>query len=188
MTPTVSRYESVSLTIGFVVTPIAAVLIALHLSSTGIPAKTVSHAESIATFILAQAGVSVLWNAPGGFYVRIMNSQPRNRSAGAAGFAVLTPGDSGYAAISYPTVEQAATGLGADPADLLGAAIAHEVGHLLLGPAHSQTGVMRAHFRGREIEMAGRGELLFDAGQAARIRDKLRSKATSIPIRAEFLQ
>jgi hypothetical protein len=99
-----------------------------------------------------------------------MHSQLRNHSPDAAGFAVLTPGDSGYAAISYVAVEQTANSLGADPGDLLGAAIAHEVGHLLLGPAHSQTGIMRAHFGAREMEMVGRGELLFDADQAARIR------------------
>lgn len=150
--------------------PVVALLLALQITAPDIPAKTVHHAESVAAFIFAQAGVSVSWSDRGVYRIQIMNSQPRNHSRDAAGFAVLTPADSGYAAISYAAVEQTANSLGADPGDLLGATIAHEVGHLLLGPAHSQTGVMRAHFGARELEMVGRGELLFDAGQAARIR------------------
>ncbi len=74
--------------------------------------------------------------------------------------------------ISFPAVEAAAAGLQSDPAELLGAAIAHEVGHLLLGPAHTTSGVMTAHFRSHEVAMVGRGELLFDSAQAARLREK----------------
>jgi hypothetical protein len=186
MTLAVSRYGSLWPTIGLVIAPIAAVLITIQISAPGIPPKTVNHAESIAAFILARAGVSVRWSGQGAYQVQITNSSLRNLSADAAGFAVLTPGDSGYAAIGYPAVEETANSLEADPGDLLGAALAHEVGHLLLGPAHTATGIMRAHFGLREIQLAGRGELLFSADQAARLREKMRSKATSIPIHAEF--
>lgn len=186
MTLPVSRYGTDSPTIGLVDAPIAAVLLALQISAPGIPLTAIHHAENVAGFILGKAGVSVSWSAPGAYRIQIMNAPLHNRSADAGGLAVLTPGDSGYAAISYPAVEQTASSLEADAGDLLGAVVAHEVGHLLLGAAHTATGVMRARFRLREIGMAGRGELLFDAGQAARLRDKLRSKATSIPIRAEF--
>jgi hypothetical protein len=180
MTSTVSKYGPVSPTIGLVVTPTAAVLIALQISAPGIPPRTVRQAENIVSLILAHAGVAVVWDGPADYHIQIMNSQPRNLSPGAAGFAVLTPGDSGYAAISFPSVVQTAAGLEADPANLLGASLAHELGHLLLGAAHTQGGVMRAHFRRQEIEMAGRGELLFDAGQVARIRSKLLLKSTSV--------
>jgi hypothetical protein len=179
MTPAVSRYERNSATLGFVVTPIAIVFLALQVSAPGIPPKTVRHAESVAAFILAQAGVVVSWSGRGDYQIQIMNSQLRNRSADAAGFAVLTPGDSGYAAIGYRAVEQTADSLEVNPGDLLGAAIAHEAGHLLLGPGHSRTGVMRAHFGVREIEMAARGELLFDADQATKIRMHLTRRGTS---------
>jgi hypothetical protein len=182
MTLPVSRYGPGSATLGLVVTTIAAVLIALRISAPGIPPKTVRQAEDIATFILAKAGIAVSWNCQGSYLVQITNSQLRNLSADAAGFAMLTPGGSGYAAISYPAVEQTANGLEASPGDLLGVAIVHEVGHLLLGPEHSQAGIMRAHFGIREIRMAGKGELLFDADQAARLR------ATLTPSHAGSLQ
>lgn len=170
------------------IAPIAAVFLTLQIGSAGIPPKTVRHAESVAAFILARAGVTVRWSGQGSYQVQITNSPLRNLSADAAGFAVLTPGDSGYAAISYPAVEEMANSLEADPGDLLGAALAHEVGHLLLGPTHTATGVMRAHFGPRDIEMVGRGELLFSPDQAARLREKLRPMATSTPIHAEFLR
>ena len=166
-------------------TPIAVLLLALQVSAPGIPPKAVHHAEAVAAFILSQAGVTVSWSGRGDYHIQILASPPRNLSSDAAGFAVLTPGDSGYAAISYPAVEQTANNLEADPGDLLGAAIAHEIGHLLLGPRHTQAGVMRAHFGPHEMEMAGRGELLFDADQAARIREKLKPKVTQAPGHAE---
>jgi hypothetical protein len=172
MTLPVSRYEPDSATIGLVATPIA-LLIALQITAPGIPQKTIRHAETVAAFIFARAGVSVSWKGRGGYQIEIMNSQPQNRSPDAAGFAVLTPDETGYAAIGYPAVVQTANSLEVDPGDLLGAAIAHEVGHLLLGPEHSPTGVMRTHFGVRDIKMAARGELLFNSGQAARIRAHL---------------
>lgn len=169
------------------IAPIAAVFLTLQVSAAGIPPKTVRHAESVAAFILARAGVTVRWSGQGGYHVQITNSPLRTLSADAAGFAVLTPGDSAYAAISYSAVEETAHSLEADPGELLGAALAHEVGHLLLGPAHAPSGVMRAHFGPHDIELSGRGELLFNADQAARLREKLRPKAPATPTHAEFL-
>jgi len=188
MTPPVSRYGPVSPTIALVAAPLTAVLLALQISAPGIPPRTVRQAEDVAAFILAKAGVSVSFGSQGSYRIQIMTAPLRNLSADAAGFAVLTPGDWGYAAISYPAVEQTANSLEADTGDLLGAAIAHEVGHLLLGKAHTRSGIMQARFRLREIEMAGRGELLFDAGQAGKLRAKIRSQSTSIPARAESRQ
>jgi hypothetical protein len=45
---------------------------------------------------------------------------------------------------------------------ILGCVIAHEVGHLLLGPnSHSLVGIMRPQWDGKEIRLALMGELLF---------------------------
>jgi hypothetical protein len=176
MSATVSRYGTVSSTLGFVTPPTAALFIAIQLTATGISPKTVRQAESVAAFILAKAGIVVSWSGGCAIQVQIANSTLHTTSVDALGFAILPPGDSGYAAISYPAVEREATFQQADPGNLLGAAIAHEVGHLLLGPVHSNTGVMRARFRSREIQLAGRGELLFDGGQSAKIREKISEK------------
>src|ERR1700722_12006185 len=137
MTLAVSRYGADSPTIALVAAPIAAVLLALQISAPGIPPKNVRHAEEIAAFILGKAGVTVSWGVHGVYRIQIMNDPLHNHTDDAAGFAVLTPGDSGYAAISYSAVAKTANSLEADLGDLLGAAITHEVGHLLLGPAHA---------------------------------------------------
>jgi hypothetical protein len=71
-------------------------------------------------------------------------------------------------------VEAAAAGH-IDAGLLLGATMAHEIGHLLLGrDAHSLNGVMAPRFRRREMEMAARGELRFTDDQMKRIRAALR--------------
>jgi hypothetical protein len=145
-------------------------MIGLQTASPAIPAKTMRQAEKTAGYILAKTGVTVKWGDRGAIRLRIGDEPLLGHSLDAVGFAFTSLGDSNYAEISYPAVEAAAASLQTDPAELLGAAVAHEVGHLLLGPAHSLAGVMTAHFRGREAELVGRGELLFDTAQAIRIR------------------
>ena len=54
---------------------------------------------------------------------------------------------------------------------VLGLAIAHEVGHLLLPHnSHSRTGVMRARFDRQDLRLAAFGDLIFTAQQAESIR------------------
>jgi hypothetical protein len=57
---------------------------------------------------------------------------------------------------------------------LLGHTVAHEIGHLLLGPgSHSPGGLMRAVWRQTEMEMMAKRSLLFDARQSEKIRSAL---------------
>jgi hypothetical protein len=54
---------------------------------------------------------------------------------------------------------------------ILGCAIAHEVGHLLLGPSsHSGGGIMRGEWGPKELQLALMGRLLFASQQAKLIR------------------
>jgi hypothetical protein len=55
---------------------------------------------------------------------------------------------------------------------VLGYALLHEAGHALLGPGHSQ-GVMRPGFRKTDWRQAEKGQLLFVAYDAHRIREVL---------------
>jgi hypothetical protein len=55
---------------------------------------------------------------------------------------------------------------------VLGYALVHEAGHALLGPGHSQ-GVMRPDFRKTDWRQAEKGQLLFVANDAHRIREEL---------------
>jgi hypothetical protein len=55
---------------------------------------------------------------------------------------VAQPGVRAY--VAYGRVVRFARGSGIDTAKILGAVIAHEIGHLLLGEGHSATGLMAA--------------------------------------------
>lgn len=70
---------------------------------------------------------------------------------------------------------------------LLGALIAHEVGHLLLGPgSHSATGIMQPHWDQQQIRQAMMGRLAFSGDESVRIQKhaKERFHAESMPTSA----
>ncbi len=57
---------------------------------------------------------------------------------------------------------------------LLGHAVAHEVGHVLLGAnSHSSAGIMRPFWRPVDEEWMAKGELVFASGEASRMRAAL---------------
>src|SRR5262249_10200830 len=135
-------------------------------SAPDVPSRTLRAAENEAVRIFAAARVRLVWTAGAGdFRLQITADSPRGLAPDAVGFAVLTPRESGYAAVSWRAVECCAAQLDASPEIALGAALAHEIGHLMLGPAHSRSGVMSAHLGTRELDLASRGELRFDRAQ-----------------------
>lgn len=130
----------------------------------GIPPRTLQDAQDLAARIFAAAKVRMVWSGPGaGLHVQIVAKELHGVATDTAGFAVLTGGDSGYAAVSWPAVQRSALQMDADPAVTLGAAIAHEIGHLLLGPGHARSGIMSAKLGFHEMKLAARGELSLDA-------------------------
>jgi hypothetical protein len=65
---------------------------------------------------------------------------------------------------------------------ILGCAMAHEIGHLLLGPrAHTLTGIMQPQWKRTHLEQAMKGRLLFTADQALRMRCKAASRLAPAP-------
>jgi hypothetical protein len=75
--------------------------------------------------------------------------------------------------IFYPMVEAVSEKEQTDSDQILGAAVAHEIGHLYLGrngEAHSPTGIRCGVWLHREFELLSIGELNFTQEQGARIR------------------
>src|SRR5207244_733912 len=71
-------------------------------------------------------------------------------------------------------VDDVAQAHGMDRAALLGAAMAHEVGHLLLSiNAHSKTGIMRADWNEEDFRRASVKQLFFTAEQGTQIRSRM---------------
>lgn len=65
-----------------------------------------------------------------------------------------------------------------DHPSMLGRAIAHELGHLLLGNVrHSDAGLMRAFWSRGEIARNSRPDWLFRPQQSRQMRDRLASRA-----------
>jgi hypothetical protein len=137
--------------------------------------------------MLARAGVRVTWvdcevascaTIPG-YWIQFVERRPAGLHAETAGYTVLHPAAEGmaaYAVVAWRPLEAVAAEQDLDPGPLLGAAIAHEIGHLLLGSnSHTRSGVMVARFRRREMEMAERGELGFTDEQASQIRSAVAS-------------
>jgi len=55
--------------------------------------------------------------------------------------------------------------------------IAHEIGHLLLGPnSHSPSGIMQARWEAEQVQQLLKGALVFDKRQAARIQEEVQRR------------
>ena len=54
--------------------------------------------------------------------------------------------------------------------DILGHAMAHEIGHLLIGPSHSQVGIMQAEWTREDLASAARNQLSFTPSQLELLR------------------
>jgi len=85
------------------------------------------------------------------------------------------------AVIFYGQVPELARTGYADEQDILAGVMAHEIGHLLLGGAHSATGIMRAKWNREEVKLTGRGQLQFTSEQSLLIRNEVAAR----PARAD---
>jgi hypothetical protein len=161
-----------------------------------VDAQVLLKAEKEADLIFAKAGLRVSWlncgagytnwaahdpcgepAQPGELNVMIMMHKPRTVPHDAIGFSVIprckTEGP-GYAAVYYPHAMDIAREHDADLYQIVAAAIAHEVGHLLLGAnAHSTTGIMSAPWHREQFERISIGTLVFTRNQAAMLRQAL---------------
>ena len=89
------------------------------------------------------------------------------------GFAV--PPDT--ATLSLQWVNKLASLGTAEEYQVLGAAIAHEIGHLFLGPnSHSPVGIMRAGWKEEDLLKVSQARLTFTPDQAQLIRTKVRAR------------
>jgi hypothetical protein len=84
-----------------------------------------------------------------------------------------TPG--GIANVFYDRVELVSSLWGLFRGEVLGDAIAHELGHLLLGTQHSHRGIMKADWTRLDLELASQGELQFSPGEVAALQRGARS-------------
>jgi hypothetical protein len=177
--------------------------IRLRMYNYGISHGLLSRSEGEATAILNQAGLEVAWvdcplttteleNYPGcqepmgtaDFVVKILTAGESERFSThqeVLGQALECPRDqigcSAY--VFYRDVQGLARHEGAAESQLLGHALAHEIGHLLLGPnSHTAIGVMRAQWHRQDLQTISRAYLFFTDQQSRRIRDEVSARNT----------
>jgi hypothetical protein len=167
---------------------------------TSLPAETRQAALATATEILRGAGVSVSWMACDAVFVRRASDPclaPLGRTELSVRFVRLPtpPGHQGAVALGYSLVDtRTRTGALAtlyvdrvaglavnceiDFGTLLGRAVAHEIGHLLLGTKnHTDTGLMQALWSRDSLRATGDAAWTFTAREGRAMRDALRVRA-----------
>lgn len=155
-------------------------------------------AEHQAAALFAEAGVKIVWldyshkqrsvgcqpgNSSADFFLRIVSAfetVPQGPEAEAMGQSMIPPAGYDYvpcgtASVFYDRVMAFACVWAPQSPQILGDAMAHELGHLLLGTRHSRQGVMKAFWTFQDLDMARRGKLRFSAAQLTAVQRVARS-------------
>jgi hypothetical protein len=160
------------------------------------PPTILARAEREAGRIFGEAGLKVLWLdcTPGystpipqdpcqeaietaDIRLRILLAPVRNMQDSVFGFAIAPALASVYyeSALGFAKYDQAEF----EAPIVLGCAIAHEIGHLLLGSnRHSVSGIMRARWDRRDIREELQGAMLFTPQQARLMQAEMRRRIT----------
>jgi hypothetical protein len=156
--------------------------------------ETWNLARKISTSILGRTGIQTFWlecslSSEGNFTIpacaqslgssdlvlRLVPVSAATRGhfgSGTLGIAAQPErGTPASASVFYDRLEQLAKGGTASVSVILGHAVAHEIGHLLLGSnSHTPQGLMRDRWSRQDLQNAGVGYLLFTTEQAEAIR------------------
>jgi hypothetical protein len=160
----------------------------------GIDRQKVLSAQETAAKILKYSGIDLAWlickpgQRDGGsgnacerdlgraeFWMRVVTHRPVGTSATVLGFTEFVGGcRSDSAGVYYPAAVDGGNSGVASVGEILGAAIAHEVGHLILGAhAHSSGGVMYASWGQMELRLVHLRQLYFSTDQAKLLRERV---------------
>jgi len=167
---------------------------------TGIPTHDLARAWDEVQAIFDEAGIAVEWKTcpvtsdgpavsrpcsemlqPNEFVLRLVasSSAPVNRRVSLGYTLIDLQSESGplLMTVFRDLVGTLARDAGANHPSMLGRAIAHELGHLLLGNVmHSDGGLMRPFWSRSEIAHNSRPDWLIRPGQARQMRNRLASR------------
>jgi hypothetical protein len=174
---------------------LAAAIVTIRIFNyTAVPAAEIAAARATADEIFQQTGISLQWiecrvpGAAGGamcagpmgeseFVLRLLESPDPGRAKWLAlGSSLVDVEAHGGVLITIDPVRTAAiaTQAGVESPLVLGRAMAHELGHMLLGtPRHEKTGLMRARWLQRELRDNNPRDWHFSRREADAIRHGL---------------
>jgi hypothetical protein len=162
-----------------------------------VPPRTIHWATIEATRIFRAAGINIAWQQPlveapedqgldmssaaprslderHYLVVRITQRTPATVFPGALGFALPFSHSGAHVLIFYDRIDALARSMSSASYVILGHAIAHEIGHVLLGLAkHSSSGLMQARWSQANWRLASAGLLAVTPEQAERMREGL---------------
>jgi hypothetical protein len=145
----------------------------------GLSRPTLRHAKAIAAGIFAASGIELEWTeVTADLRIVILNHRLKGTPRYALGIATLLPGgEDSYAAVSMPAVEEFVEREDVRREIVLGASLAHEVGHVLIGTTeHASSGVMTPRFTRAQLRMAASGRLHFLDRDARQMRNAVMEK------------
>jgi hypothetical protein len=142
----------------------------------------VAEAQKRVTHIYAAAGIDIVWLTSGARLTIALISREQadllHQVKDVMGFAPASGDEGGRLAyvLNHRVVEVSA-GYKSAKTVVLGAALAHEIGHLLLpSKSHSANGLMREKWDRSDFRSAARGALLFTPEQARAMRERLETE------------
>lgn len=171
----------------------------------GVSPRDLAGAQAAAAAIFAAGGIDVQWRicgtarphgdsrndpctgSPGAAEVsaRLLRSRRDDEADASLGVSLIdTDRDFGVLATVFPDRVQALARRSAVPYSVvLGRAIAHEIGHLLLGTtAHSPQGVMRPRWSPAVLRAHAAEDWAFSPDEVVRIVRSLRTRAEVLPV------
>ncbi len=152
--------------------------------------STIHEAETVSSLMLSRANITTGWfycaghpqNArlllcdgdltPGTILIRILPAHVgrHNKLGDPLGSAVV---DVGYASLYANEIRKHAQQHGLTPETLMGYAMAHEIGHLLLGEKHAKSGIMQAVWGKKEYSQMAQRWLAFSAKERMSLNEML---------------
>jgi hypothetical protein len=163
------------------------VLVLRTYDTAGLSADEVSGAAKVVRVLLAKAAIEAEWRdctierscedqaGPRDLVIRFRNAGAAETAEELGQSYVDGRAMRGtLATVFADRVHRLAAQAGSDPGRLLGRVIGHEVGHLLLGPAHTSRGIMRARWLDVERADSRPWDWAFSSSEAARMRIALR--------------
>ena len=172
--------------------------VTIHLSDTaGVSNADLSEARQEADYILGKAGVEVTWlnctptvtgmlelcgrQSPTDLWILVVTEQLPGLNANALGSTLVEAEVIGRSYVFYSQVQALAIRFDTSKSLILGVAMSHEIGHVLLGAqnAHSGAGIMTGRWNWQDFRLARQGSLLFAEKQAKRIRAEVKRRNDS---------
>ena len=168
-------------------------LVVRIVSDVNVSARVLDVAIAEAGRICTMAGIEAIWadtgddiRSIGALTVRLTRAPRSGRAVSSRALGVTPVSMNGrplHAWVFYERIRDRAAMLRMNEAILLGAVIAHELGHLMLPRGyHSNTGLMRERWDRQQAQKAMWGQLAFSSQEAESIRSSAVDLAASLPL------